>query len=103
MLHLNNEDGTFSEIGRMSGVFATDWSWGALIFDLNNDGWKDIFVANGIYQDLTDQDYIQYFSNVRVMRMIIMNNSVDYKKLIEAIPSQKISNYAFENNGSLFF
>ena len=63
MLHLNNADGTFSEIGRLTGVYATDWSWGALIMDLDNDGLKDIFVANGIYQDLTDQDYIQYFSN----------------------------------------
>ena len=39
---------------------ATDWSWGALITDLDNDGLKDIFVANGIYKDITDQDYIQY-------------------------------------------
>jgi hypothetical protein len=103
MLHLNNADGTFSEIGRISNVYATDWSWGALIFDMDNDGLKDIFVANGIYQDLTDQDYIQYFSNVRVMRMIVMDKNVDYKKLIESIPSQKLSNYAFHNNGDLNF
>ncbi|HLF36200.1 MAG TPA: VCBS repeat-containing protein, partial [Cyclobacteriaceae bacterium] len=97
MLHLNNADGTFSEIGRLSKVNATDWSWGALIFDMDNDGWKDIFVANGIYQDLTDQDYIQYFSNVRVMRMIVVEKNVDYKKLIESIPSERIPNYAFHN------
>jgi len=48
MLQLNNADGTFSEIGRLTGVYATDWSWGALILDMDNDGWKDIFVANGI-------------------------------------------------------
>ena len=63
MLQLNNTDGTFSEIGRLAGVNATDWSWGALIMDLDNDGLKDLFVANGIYKDLTDQDYLQYFSN----------------------------------------
>ncbi len=103
MLNLNNTDGTFSEIGRLMNVYATDWSWGALIFDMNNDGYKDLFVANGIYQDLTDQDYIKYFSNPRIMRMIITDNNVDYPKLIEAIPSVKISNYAFSNEGDLTF
>lgn len=103
MLQLNNTDGTFSEIGRLSGVHASDWSWGALIFDMDNDGLKDLFVANGIYQDLTDQDYIQYFSNPRIMRMIITDNNVDYTKLIEAIPTEKIPNYAFQNEGKYNF
>ncbi len=99
MLHLNNADGTFSEIGRLTGVYATDWSWGALIMDLDNDGLKDIFVANGIYQDLTDQDYIQYFSNRDMVMSIVSGNNVDYKTLIDAIPSVKIPNYAFKNKG----
>ena len=103
MFHYNNKDGTFSEIGRLAGVFATDWSWGALIFDMDNDGLKDLFVANGIYQDLTDQDYLAYFSNREVVKMIITDDKVDYKKLITAIPSVKISNYAFRNNGQLNF
>jgi hypothetical protein len=62
---LNNSDTTFSEIGRLAGVEATDWSWGALIYDMDNDGLKDIFIANGIYQDLTDQDYLNYISKRR--------------------------------------
>jgi hypothetical protein len=100
MLQLNNADGTFSEIGRMAGVCATDWSWGALIMDLDNDGLKDIFVANGIYKDLTDQDYIRYFSNRDVVMSIVSGNNVDYKRLIDAIPSVKLSNYAFKNMGN---
>ncbi|MEN8228184.1 MAG: VCBS repeat-containing protein [Bacteroidota bacterium] len=103
MLHLNNGDGTFSEIGRLTGVYATDWSWGALIMDLDNDGLKDIFVANGIYQDLTDQDYIQYFSNRDMVRSIVSGNQVDYKTLIDAIPSVKIPSYAFKNMGGFEF
>ena len=103
MLQLNNADGTFSEIGRLAGVSATDWSWGALMTDLDNDGLKDIFVANGIYKDLTDQDYIRYFSNRDVVMSIVSGNNVDYKKLIDAIPSVKISNYAFKNMGSYRF
>ena len=103
MLHLNNADGTFSEIGRLTGVYATDWSWGALIMDLDNDGLKDIFVANGIYQDLTDQDYIQYFSNRDMVMSIVSGNNVDYKTLIDAIPSVKIPSYAFKNRGGYSF
>jgi len=103
MLQLNNTDGTFSEIGRLAGVYATDWSWGALIMDLDNDGLKDIFVANGIYQDLTDQDYIQYFSNRDMVASIISGSNVDYKTLIDAIPSVRLPSYAFKNKGGYHF
>lgn len=103
VLQLNNADGTFSEIGRLAGVSATDWSWGALIADLDNDGLKDIFVANGIYKDLTDQDYIQFFSNRDMVASIVVGNQVDYKALIDAIPSVKIPSYAFKNSGNQIF
>lgn len=103
MLQLNNCDGTFSDIGRLAGVSATDWSWGALIVDLDNDGLKDIYEANGIYKDLTDQDYIQYFSNRDIVMSIVSGTNVDYKTLIDAIPSVKIPNYAFKNTGNYRF
>ncbi|MDQ3534780.1 MAG: VCBS repeat-containing protein, partial [Bacteroidota bacterium] len=103
MLQLNNKDITFSEVGRYAGVEATDWSWGALIFDMDNDGHKDIFISNGIYQDLTDQDYLNYVSNEEVIKSILTNNKVEYKKLIEIIPSNPISNKAFKNNGEISF
>lgn len=103
MLHLNNGDGTFSEIGRLAGVQATDWSWGALIFDMDNDGLKDIFVANGISQDLTDQDYLQYFSNREIVKTIVKGKDIDFEKLISAIPSKRISNFAFKNKTSYQF
>ncbi|MEQ1585752.1 MAG: VCBS repeat-containing protein [Cyclobacteriaceae bacterium] len=103
MLQLNNGNNTFSEIGRLCNVEATDWSWGALMFDMDNDGLKDIFVANGIYQDLTNQDYLQYVSNEEVVRSIITEKNVDYKKLVELIPSTPVSNFAFHNEGNLGF
>lgn len=103
MLQLNNGNNTFSEIGRMAGVEATDWSWGALMFDMDNDGLKDVFVANGIYQDLTNQDYLQYVSNEEVVKSIVSGGGVDYKKLVELIPSNPISNFAFHNEGNLRF
>ena len=102
-LQLNNGNKTFSEIGRLTGVEATDWSWGALMFDFQNDGNKDIFVANGIYQDLTDQDFLQYVTKDEVVQEIVSPGKVDYKKLIELIPSVPISNYAFTNKGGLKF
>ncbi|HYC85058.1 MAG TPA: VCBS repeat-containing protein, partial [Chryseosolibacter sp.] len=95
----------FREVGRFSGTCATDWSWGALIADLDNNGDKDIFVANGIYKDITDQDYIQYTANAGAsIRQQILNREKDIvKKLIDLIPSHAISNYAFSNNGDLTF
>ncbi len=100
---LNNQNNSFSEIGRLSGVEASDWSWGALIFDMDNDGLKDLFIANGIYKDLTNQDYLQYISNEEVIKSIVANNEVDYKRLIEIIPSNKVKNHAYKNLGELVF
>lgn len=95
----------FSEIGRFAGVCATDWSWGALITDLDNDGWKDIFVANGIFKDITDQDYIQYTaSSAGAIRAQILNKEENIvRKLVDLIPSNAIPNYVFCNNGNLTF
>ena len=103
MLQLNNSNLTFSEVGRFSGVEASDWSWGALFFDMNNDGLKDLFIANGIYKDLTNQDYLKYISNQEVIQSIVVNNEVDFKKLIDIIPSNKVKNHAYVNGGDLKF
>jgi hypothetical protein len=102
-LQLNNRNGTFSEIGRFSGVSTTDWSWGALIMDLDNDGWKDIFVANGIYKDLLDRDFLDIYSDPSIMRSMIKTEESAIIKLIEMIPSTRISNYSFRNNRDLTF
>jgi hypothetical protein len=103
VLQLNNQDNTFSEIGRLAGVDATDWSWSASIWDMDNDGWKDIFVANGIFKDLLDQDYIGLYTDPNIMRSMMREDDKAILKLIDAIPSEKISNYAFRNNQDLTF
>ncbi len=97
-----NQDGIyFQEISRMSNVSATDWSWGALIFDMNNDGNKDIFVANGIAKDLTDQDYVNFYANRSlVLEKMKENESTLIQTLMSEMPSKKIPNYAFINNGA---
>ena len=70
---------------------------------MDNDGLKDLFISNGIYRDLTNQDYLQYVSNEQVLKSITANNEVDYAKLIEIIPSNEIKNHAYKNLGDLKF
>ena len=103
VLQLNNRNGSFSEIGRYSGVDATDWSWGALIMDLDNDGWRDIYVANGIYKDLLDRDYLDFYSNPALMRSMIKSEEQAILSIIDRIPSERVPNYAFQNKGDLTF
>ena len=101
-LQLNNGDGTFSETAQWSGIDATDWSWGALSFDFNNDGWKDIFVSNGISKDLTDQDFLEYFSSNEVLSQV-RKGEFDFKKMLDKMPSTPIPNYGFVNQGNAIF
>ncbi|MDP5172428.1 MAG: VCBS repeat-containing protein, partial [Bacteroidia bacterium] len=100
VLQLNNQNGTFAEIGRMAGTYATDWSWGALMFDFDNDGYRDIFVANGIYKDLTDQDYIKYFASPYAIVKKLKEENAVIEDLIDGIPSEAVANYAFVNQGT---
>lgn len=102
-LHFNNGDSTFSEISRLTNLDATDWSWGALFFDMDNDGYKDLFVSNGIYRDLTNQDYLQYIANEEVVKSLISEEGVNYRELIDIIPSNKVRNCSFKNLGNLKF
>jgi hypothetical protein len=99
VLQRNNRDGTFTEIGRLAGVEATDWSWGALIFDMDNDGYKDLYVANGIYQDLTNRDFLDYIADDEFKRKVTESGSVDFQLLVDAIPSNPVRNFAFRNQG----
>ncbi len=108
MLHRHNgiipgKGVTFSEIGRLAGVEATDWSWCPLITDLDNDGFKDLFVTNGLAQDILNQDYLRYISNEEVARMVIREDGVDYAQLIDIIPVNRIPNYAYAGKGEFSF
>jgi len=103
MLHLNNGNGTFSDIGQLAGVARTDWSWSALIADLDLDGHKDIYVTNGLAKDVTSQDYIAFLANNETMRAATQRKRVDFLKLTAAMSSTKLPHYAFRNNGDLTF
>src|SRR5881296_3294509 len=103
MLHLNNGNGTFSDIGQMAGVARTDWSWSPLLADLDLDGYKDIYVTNGLAKDVTSQDYIVFLANRETMIQATSGGRVDFKRLVDAMSSTKLPNYAFRNRGDLTF
>ena len=96
-LHLNDGTGNFQEVGMLANVAATDWSWGALLFDFENDGHKDLFVSNGIYRDLMHLDFRDFLSGQKV------TTEVDYPAMIAQMPSNPIKNAAFVNHGRLQF
>ncbi|HWA32647.1 MAG TPA: VCBS repeat-containing protein, partial [Cyclobacteriaceae bacterium] len=103
MLQLNRGDGTFAEVGQMAGVAATDWSWGALMADFDNDGNKELFVCNGINRDVTDQDFIEYMGSSETIREAFLGKKIDFTKFVEGMTSTKLSNYLFKRNNSWQF
>jgi hypothetical protein len=103
-LQLNRGRGRFSEIGYLAGVFATDWSWAPLFADLDDDGWKDLFVTNGIYRRPNDLDYITYVSDHAVQASLMQGiTRQNLEPLLRRMPHVPIPNYAYRNNGDLTF
>lgn len=101
-LHIN--DGSrFTEIANYAGIAKTDWSWGALLFDMDNDGYKDVYVCNGIYHDLTNQDFMDFFANELMQKMVVTGQKEDVETIIAKMPSTPIANYAYKNNRNLTF
>src|SRR3989441_6987212 len=103
MLHVNNGNGTFSDVGQMAGVARTDWSWSTLIADYDLDGYKDIYVTNGLAKDVTSQDYITFLANQETMKQATSGRRVDFSRLVNAMSSTPLPNYVFRNNGDLTF
>ena len=102
-LQINDNNNKFIEVANYAGVAKTDWSWGALLFDMDNDGYKDIYVCNGIYHDLTNQDFMDFFANEFLQKMVVTGKKEDIETIIAKMPSTPISNYAFKNNQNLTF
>ena len=113
-LQLNNgaiqQDGKrqqlkFSEVGQMADVSNTDWSWAPLIFDIDNDGHRDMIVTNGYKKEVSNKDYVNY--EKKRMAEIQETNPAEIQRLIrdllDSIPSTRIPNYVYRNNGDLTF
>ena len=101
-LHLNRgtlfgRAASFSEIGHLAGVDATDWSWSALFADLDNDGLKDLYITNGIFRRPNDLDFLKFSSNPNIQK-----NASDLE-IYQKMPAGKVSNYVYQNQGNLKF
>lgn len=102
-LQLNLGGGLFSEIGRLAGVYATDWSWSPLFCDVDNDGWKDIFITNGIYRRANDLDYVKFLTGGNRYFPAQDNSGAPDHVLYEKMPLYPNINYIYKNNGDLTF
>ena len=102
MLHLNQGNGMFSEIGQLAGVSNTDWSWSALFFDADNSGHKDLFVSNGYFRDYTNRDFLKYKGDY-YFKAAVAREKADTLHLVTSMSSTPVSNYFFQNGGNLQF
>jgi len=101
MMHLHNgmahgELIPFSEVGQIMGIFHSEWSWSPLFADYDNDGDRDLLIANGYPTDMTDKDWTKY-------KVRVYGNMADAHHVISRIPAVKVPNVAFENRGELRF
>jgi enediyne biosynthesis protein E4 len=102
-LQLNLGGGMFSEIGQLAGVYSTDWSWSPLFCDVDNDGWKDLFITNGIYRRANDLDYVRFLTKDKQFALSPDKGGVPDKELYEQMPLYPNVNYIFKNNKDLTF
>ncbi len=103
MLQLNQSGTCFAEVGQMAGVDATDWSWGALIADFSNDGAKEIFVCNGIYKDVTDQDFIEFMNSNEKIEAAVAGEKIDFSEFVNGMTSTQLKNCMFERDTLMHF
>lgn len=102
-LQLNNGNGKFKDIANYSGVSATDWSWGALMFDMDNDGWNDIYVCNGVNRDVTNLDFMNFFADETMHKMVLDGKKREIDQLLKRIPRTPLPNKVFRNDKNLRF
>ena len=96
---------SFSNIARMAGVAQTDWSWAPLLADFDNDGWKDLLITNGLRKDVLNNDFIAGLGeDLQRLNTDFVNLSPEAaRQQLDRIPSQKVPNYLFRNQGDLTF
>lgn len=102
MLHLNNGNGYFSEVGQLSGISSTDWSWSVLAADYDNDGWKDLMVTNGYMRNYLDMDFLSYMVGEQV-NLQQADKNVALLELINKMPPIEVRDYFYRNNRDLTF
>ena len=104
-LQRNNGNGTFSDIASLAGVFKTDWSWSGLLADLDNDGFKDLYVCNGYRREVTHRDYFDFLQPEALKKKAQSPNNdwQDLMDFIQEIPAYKVRNFVYQNKGDWKF
>jgi len=102
MVHINNGDGTFSEIGELLKMSNTDWSWAPLIADFDNDGKQDVFITNGFKKNFNSNDFLKIQGELigRIKQGKSAESLID---ILELLPEYKEHDYMFRNLGGLQF
>lgn len=97
-LQLNDGQGNFQEVANMSGVASSDWSWGALIFDFDNDGWKDIYVCNALFHEIMYLDFTNFIGDKEEVKKIVTEKGrFDWRDFVAYMPSNPLTNFAYKN------
>ncbi len=86
----------YSDISRLTNLATTDWSWGVLFADFDNDGLKDVFITNGMKRDVNNNDVNE---RTKMNSFSDFNKTIDYK----SYPSTPIDNFMFKNEGNYSF
>jgi enediyne biosynthesis protein E4 len=102
-LQLNNRNKKFIDIANYAGVSATDWSWGALMFDMDNDGYSDIYVCNGVNKDVTNLDFMDFFANDVLQKMVLSGKKEASDEILKHVPVHPMLHKAYRNLGDLHF
>ncbi len=104
MLQLNNGNNTFSEIAHLAGISNTDWSWGPLLADFDGDGFKDLFISNGLRKDIRNRDWAKRYNEAldEYFSYELFPSSL-WNELLETLPAEKLPNYIYRNSSDLTF
>jgi len=102
-LQINQGNNTYADLALMTETYASDWSWGVLLADFDNDGWNDIFIPNGIVKRPNDLDYIKYLSNSNFSQFESSKKEQLRVKIIDEMPTLQIPNLLIKNKGNLDF
>ncbi len=107
VLQRNNGNGTFSDVGCVAGVYKTDWSWSGLLFDMDNDGLRDLHVTNGYRREVTNRDFIEFdlpeIQNAAGSGKRLRDIFPNFEEFLAKIPTFKVRNYGFANKGNWQF
>ncbi len=103
VVQVNNGNGSYSDLSYYTGMAFTDWSWAVLINDFDNDGLKDVYIANGMPRDIHDLDYVRFRTDSIKKAMIKAKDASGVLKVLSAIPTVRIQKHYFKNYGGLNF